>query len=129
MIVSQIRRAVVSASAALNPEWTALALAVQPTETWRELWIFQLTAEGWVVRVLPPAATVPGIGYAEFAGWVPGGRKILVAREARGEARRRFEVIQLGTLATEQRASDPAVLRAFQRWQDASWRRETLSLR
>jgi hypothetical protein len=118
-----------TASAALNPEWTALALAVQPTETWRELWIFQLTAEGWVVRVLPPAATVPGIGYAEFAGWVPGGRKILVAREARGEARRRFEVIQLGTLATEQRASDPAVLRAFQRWQDASWRRETLSLR
>jgi hypothetical protein len=120
-----------TASAALNPEWTALVLAVQPTETWRELWVFRLTAGGWTIGVLPPAATTPGVGYAEFAGWVPGGRKVLVAREARGEGqhRLRFEVIALGTLATEQQAGDPRVLRAFQRWQDASWKRETLSLR
>jgi hypothetical protein len=118
-----------TASAALNPEWTALALAVQQTETWRELWVFSLTAEGWTVRVLPPAATMPDIGYAEFAGWVPGGRKMLVAREAKGEGRRRFEVVVLSSLVAEQRAADPAALRAFQRWQDASWRRETLSLR
>jgi hypothetical protein len=120
-----------AASAALNPEWTALVLAVQPTETWRELWVFRLTAEGWTIGVLPPAATAPGVGYAEFAGWVPGGRKVLVAREARGEGkyRMRFEVIGLGTLATEQQASDPRILRAFQRWQDPAWKRETLSLR
>ena len=56
---------------------------------------------------------------------------MLVAREARGEGkyRLRLEVIGLGTLATEQQASDPRILRAFQRWQDPSWRRETLSLR
>jgi len=120
-----------TASAALNPEWTALVLAVQPTDTWRELWVFRLTAEGWIIGALPPAATTPGVGYAEFAGWVPGGRKLLVAREARGEGkyRLRFEVIVLGTLATEQQAGDPRTLRAFQRWQDPSWKRETLSLR
>lgn len=118
-----------TASAALNPEWTALTLAVQPTETWRELWVFGLTAEGWTIRVLPPAATAPDVGYAEFAGWVPGGRKMLVAREAKGENRRRFEVVVLATLAAEQRAGDPGVLRAFQRWQDPQWKRETLSLR
>lgn len=118
-----------TASAALNPEWTALALAVQPTATWRELWVFGLTAEGWTVRVLPPAATTPDVGYAEFAGWVPGGRKMLVAREAKGEGRRRFEVLALATLGAEQQAGDPRVLRAFQRWQDPSWKRETLSLR
>jgi len=118
-----------TASATLNPEGTALALAVQPTETWRELWVLRLGAEGWTIRILPPAASTPGVGYAEFAGWVPGGRKMLVAREASGEGRRRFEVLALGSLATEQQAGDPRVLRAFQRWQDASWRRETLSLR
>lgn len=116
-------------SAALNPEWTALALAVQPTETWRELWVFALTSEGWTIRVVPPGAIAPDVGYAEFAGWVPGGRKMLVVREAKGEGRRRFEVIALATLATEQRAGDPSVLRAFQRWQDPMWKRETLSLR
>jgi hypothetical protein len=118
-----------SASAVLNPEWTALALAVQPTESWRELWVFGLTAEGWTIRVLPPAAMAPDVGYAEFAGWVPGGRKMLVAREAKGEGRRRFEVVVLANLSAEQRASDPGALRAFQRWQDPSWKRETLSLR
>src|SRR5262249_36189702 len=118
-----------SASASLNAEWTALALAVQPTETWRELWVFSLGAEGWTIRVVPPAAATPGVGYAEFAGWVPGGRRMLVARESKGEGRRRFEVLALPNLATEQRAADPGALRAFQRWQDAAWKRETLSLR
>ena len=120
-----------TASASLNHEGTALALAVQPAATWRELWVFRLTAEGWTIRVLPPAAAMPGIGYAELAGWVPGGQKMLVAREARGEGKYtlRFEVRRLDTLAVEQQAGDPGVLRAFQRWQDASWKRETLSLR
>jgi hypothetical protein len=120
-----------TASATLNPEWTALALAVQQTASWRELWVFQLTAEGWAIRVLPPAATAPDVGYAEFAGWVPGGRKMLVAREAmrEGKSTRRFELVTLGSLAVEHWASDPAMLRAFLQWQDPSWKRETLSLR
>ena len=119
-----------TASATLSPDGTALAVAVQPAASWRELWVFRLGAEGWTIRVLPPAAAMPGVGYAEFAGWVPGGR-MLVAREARAEGlvRRRFELLRLSDLAIEQQAGDPRALRAFQRWQDAAWRRETLSLR
>jgi hypothetical protein len=120
-----------TASATLNRERTALALAVQPTETWRELWIFRKSANGWTIRILPPASTMPDVGYAEFAGWMPGGARMLVVREARGEGkyRRRFEVVRLDTLTTESQATDPAVLRAFQRWQDPSWKRETVSMR
>ena len=77
------------------------------------------------------ASVPPGIGYAEFAGWVPGGRQMLVAREARGEGRyrRSYDVVDLDTLATQRQAADPAVLGPFQRWQDAGWKRMTVSLR
>jgi hypothetical protein len=114
-----------------NREGTALAVAVQPTEAWRELWIFHKTAGGWAVRVLPPAASHPEVGYAEFAGWVPGGSQVLVAREATGEGRyrRNFELVRLDTLATVRQVPDPSMLGAFQRWQDPEWKRMTLSLR
>jgi len=69
-----------AASAVANRESTALALAVQQTEAWRELWVFRKTKNGWSVRVVPPAATAPGVGIAEFAGWEAG--KIRVTREA-----------------------------------------------
>ena len=118
-------------SATLNREGTALALAVKPMETWRELWVFRKEIAGWTIRVLPPATTSPDVGYAEFAGWVPGGKQILVAREAKGEGkyRRNFELMRLETLATVRQAGDPGVLGAFRRWQDPSWKRQTLSLR
>jgi len=119
-------------SATANREGTALALAVQPMDTWREMWLFRREADGWwTVSVLPPAATAPDVGYAEFAGWVPGGRQMLVAREARGEGkyRRNFEVMRLDTLAVARQAGDPEVLGAFQRWQDPSWKEQTLSVR
>jgi len=114
-----------------NREGTALAVAVQPTESWRELWIFRKSAKGWTIRVLPPATATPELGYAEFAGWLPGGAKMLVARESRSEGRyrRSFEVVRLDTLATERQASDPGALAAFRRWQDPAWKRETLSMR
>jgi hypothetical protein len=119
------------ASATLNREGTALALAVQPLPAWRELWVFRRTPAGWLVEVLPPAPSGPDIGYAEFAGWVPGGRQMLVAREARveGRWRRSFEVVRLDDLGVERQAGDPAILGAFQRWQDPAWKRETISLR
>src|SRR6185295_797509 len=84
-----------ASSITLNREGTALAVAVQPTDAWREMWVFHKTAGGWTVRVLPPAATQPGVGYAEFAGWVPGGGQVLVAREAAGDGRyrRNFELV------------------------------------
>jgi hypothetical protein len=120
-----------TASARLNREGTALAMAVQPTAAWRELWIFRKSPNGWNVRVLPPAATAPHLGYAEFAGWVPGGHRMLVAREARGDGRYRrgFEVVQLDTLATVSHGTEASSLREFQRWQDAAWKSGTVSLR
>jgi hypothetical protein len=118
-------------SATLNREGNALTVAVQPLASWREIWIFRKDAGTWTIRVLPPAATSPNLGYVEFAGWVPGGREFLVAREARGEGKykRSFEVVRLDTLATGRQASDPGNLSAFKRWQDPVWKRETLSIR
>jgi hypothetical protein len=118
-------------SATLNREGTAMAVAVQQTESWREMWIFYKAPSGWTVRVLPPAATQPEVGYAEFAGWVPGGGQVLVAREAVGEGRyrRNFELVRLDTLATVRQVPDPSMMGAFQRWQDPAWKRQTLSVR
>ena len=118
-------------SATLNREGTALALAVQPLAAWRELWVFRKEADGWTLRILPPSSRGPEVGYAEFAGWAPGGRQMLVAREAGvdGKYTRSFELLRLDTLATERRARDPELLGAFQRWQDPAWKRMSLSLR
>jgi hypothetical protein len=118
-------------SVSFNRESTAMALAVQPAEAWRELWVFRKEADGWTINVLPPAATTPGIGYAEFAGWVPGGAQLLVARESRGEGRyrRSFEMVRMTGLTTEHQAADPTLLGAFQRWQDPAWKRMTVSVR
>jgi len=71
------------ASATLNRAGTALALAVQPTDAWRELWVFRKTKAGWKLRIVPPAAANPDVGYAEFAGWARDGR-MRISREAIG---------------------------------------------
>ncbi len=120
-----------TASATLNREATALALAVQQSDSWRELWIFRKAKAGWTVRVLAPASITPNVGYAEFAGWVPGGRQFLAAREAIGDGKkiRSFEQLRLDTLAPVSHAAEPGTLAAFRRWQDASWKSRTLSLR
>lgn len=120
-----------TASASVNREGTAVALAVQPLEGWRELWVLRKTTGGWLADVLPPAATTPETGVAEWAGWVPGGQQMLVAREARGQGRYRksFEIVRLEGLTTERVTGDVAALPLFQRWQDPAWKRQTLSLR
>lgn len=115
------------ASASLNREGHALALAVQPLDGWRELWLFVKDPGrdgGWHVEVMPPAPAQPGLGVAEFAGWVPGGGQLLIAREFRadGKYRRSFEVVSLANLATERQSPEPALLGAFQRWSDPAWR-------
>lgn len=66
-------------SAVANDAATALTVPVQHTDTWRELWLFRKTSTGWSIRVLPPG-TEPGVGFADFAGWTPGG--VRVKREA-----------------------------------------------
>jgi hypothetical protein len=118
-------------SVTLNREGNALALAVQPMPAWRELWVFRKQGANWAVSVLPPAAGDPEIGYAEFAGWVPGGQRMLVAREsqAAGKTRRSYEMLQIDSLAVERSAADPAGFASFRRWQDPAWKRMTVSLR
>lgn len=119
------------ASTTRNREGTALAVAVQTLSSWRELWVVKKSNTGWGFDVLPPAAVNPDVGYIEFAGWVPGGKQMLVAREARGDGKykRSFEVLSLDSLMAQRQASDPGLLVAFRSWPDASWKRQTLSLR
>ncbi|MEZ0307625.1 MAG: hypothetical protein ACAH21_06845 [Ramlibacter sp.] len=119
------------ASASLNREGNALTLAVQPMAVWRELWVFRKQGAAWVIDVLPPGTVNPELGYAEFAGWVPGGKQMLVAREsvAGGRHKRSYELVRLDSLTTERQAGDASLLGAFQRWQDPSWKRMTVSLR
>ncbi len=120
-----------TASARATPRGTALALAVQPVETWRELWLFHQTGAGWTVDVLTPAANGPDLGYLEFAGWFPDGSRVLAVREAcvDGKFRRSFEIIRLDTLEVEKQAERPEALTPFYRWQDPEWKRQTLALR
>ena len=122
------------ASARANASSTALTLAVQPLATWRELWMFRASAQGWTVQVLPPSTEADGVGYVEFAGWVPTTGEVLVAREVRDPLRgnrlaRTYELLDGRTLATERTADAPASLKAFNRFQDPAWKRVTVSLR
>ena len=124
------------ASAASNASGSAIALAVQPLDAWREMWMLRKTNEGWVADVLPPSATSPAmnsqdVGYVEFAGFTPDGNQVLVAREAKlqGKYKKSFEVLAVDTLNSVKQASDPSLLAAFQKWQDVSWKRATVSLR
>jgi hypothetical protein len=118
------------ASAQVIADGQAVVLAVQPLETWRELWIFHRRGGAWVVDVLPPGYDDPDEGYIEYAGYAPATRRLLMAREVkvRGHFRRTFEELRLDDLVTVRQASSPDLLRDFGRWQDPTWRRDTLAL-
>jgi hypothetical protein len=118
------------ASLAVNAQQSAATLAVQPLDSWRELWVFHQTGQGWTIDILPPGDN-PDLGYLEFAGWVPGANKMLAAREVRvdGHFKRSFELMDLTTMESEKRASDPRSLSVFYKWQDPQWKKGTLSLR
>jgi hypothetical protein len=118
------------ASAHAIPQGPALVLAVQPLESWRELWVFHQDAGIWTVDVLSPGLEDPEEGYVDYAGFAPGSKRLLIAREVKenGRYRRRFEELRLEDLALVREASSPELLRDFGRWQDAAWRRDTLAL-
>ena len=120
-----------ASSARANAKGTALALAVQPMASWRELWLFHRVGKQWVIDVVPPADDDPQLGYIEFAGWVPGGRLMLAAREARVNGRfvHRFEILDMATLAATKQADKPSSLSLFYRHEDAIWKSQTVSLR
>jgi hypothetical protein len=118
------------ASAQTLSQGRALVLAVQPLESWRELWVFHESTAGWTIDVLSPGADDPEEGYVDYAGFAPGPRRLLIAREVKehGRFRRRFEELRLDDLALVRQASSPELLRDFGRWQDLAWRRDTLAL-
>lgn len=120
------------ASATVNRNGSALALAVQPLDTWREMWVFQNTSGKWAVDVVPPGVEESGQpGYVEFAGWVPGNKEVLAAREVKTQGRYKtsFELLSLTTLETTKQAEKPNHLSVFYRWQDPIWKTQTVSLR
>ena len=83
-------------------------------------------------RTSPPGADDPEQSYVEFAGFAPGTRGLLIAREVKERSdryRQRFELLQIDNLALVRHASTPDLLRDFGRWQDIAWRRDTLALR
>jgi hypothetical protein len=108
----------------------ALVLAVQPRESWSELSVLHERAGAWTVDVLSPSVGDPEEDYVEFAGFAPGTRRLLIAREVKdhGRFRRFFEERWLDDLALVRQASAPELLNHFGRWQDLAWRRETLVL-
>jgi hypothetical protein len=107
-----------------------LVVAVQPLESWRELWVFRQREDGWGVDVLSPGVDEPEEGYVEFAGYAPRTHRLLIAREVKTPAgfRRRFEELRSTDLALVKGASSPDLLTDFGHWQDVAWRRDTLSL-
>ena len=119
------------ASATANRQGSALALAVQPLDSWREMWVFRQGPDGWSVEILPPGLDSPNLGYVEFAGWVPGNAQMLAAREIKvdGRYKQSFEVLQMATLAVEKQADKPNNLSTFYRWQDPVWKGQTVAIR
>lgn len=119
-------------SATINQKKNAIALAVQPMPGWRELWVFKKQKSGWTLSIVPPNLHEARLGYAEFAGWSPNGKQILLAKESRtpkGHYHRRYEVVNLATLAVQRQARDASILGAFQRWQDPIWLANSISIR
>lgn len=117
-------------SARFNTRESVMVMAVEPSDGWQELWLFKRQADGWSVDVVPPGNDV-GLGYIEFAGFVPDLDQFLAAREVRVNGRfvKTYEIIDIATLTTQLHADAPSSMRAFYRWQDAAWKRQTLSLR
>ncbi|MDR2091834.1 MAG: hypothetical protein LBP58_00710 [Azoarcus sp.] len=120
-----------TASLTVSPDGGLMTLAVQPLGDWRELWVFRRERNGWRLDIVPPGTDNPELGYIEFAGWVPGNKQFLVARETvvNGRGKTSFELWDRATLRVERSADKPGNLSTFYRWQDAAWKSGTMAIR
>jgi hypothetical protein len=122
-------------SASVSPNGQMMSIAVQPNETWREVWLLRKVDNAWVFDVLPPSTQTASMGIVEFAGWVPADSKqearILVARDVleKSKVRTTFEVLKAASLNVDGRANHPQTLFAFAKFQQATWRGATLTVR
>jgi hypothetical protein len=122
-------------SASVSPNGQMISIAVQPNETWREVWLIRKVGYAWLFEVLPPSSQATSMGIVEFAGWVPADSKqearILVARDVleKNKVRTTFEVLKASSLNLDARANHPQTLFAFAKFQQATWRGTTLTVR
>jgi hypothetical protein len=122
-------------SASVSPNGQMISIAVQPNETWREVWLLRKVDNVWLFDVLPPSTQATSLGIVEFAGWVPADNKqearILVARDVseKNKVRTSFEVLRASSLNVDGRANHPQTLFAFAKYQQATWRSATLTVR
>ena len=107
-----------------------MVLAVQPLESWRELWVFHPNARAGRSMCSRRGSTIPKRVTSSSRASHPAPARLLMAREVkeRGRFRRRFEELRLDDLALVRQASTPELLADFGRWQDVAWRRDTLAL-
>jgi hypothetical protein len=122
-----------------SPAGRAAALVVQPLASWSELWVFHPIKQGrgksattaWVRSVLVPAATEPGVGSVECAGFTPKGKSMLVVRQAmvNGKLQRTFQELSLDSLRVLAQSDHVEGVRAFARWASPTWRAQTTALR
>ena len=111
-------------------EGPALVLAVQPLESWRELWVFHEEARELDGRCALARARRSRGRLRRFcrlrAGHAAPAHR--ARSKDRGRFRRRFEELRLDDLASGAAGECPELLRDFGRWQDVAWRRDTLAL-
>ena len=113
------------------PQGPALVLAVQPLESWRELWVISRNGGKLDDRCAPAWAGQSGGGLRRFCGLRAGNAGGCSSRGKSRRARRfrrSFEELRLDDLALVRQASSPELLRDFGRWQDVAWRKDTLAL-
>ncbi len=115
-----------------SPRHRQLTVAVQQLPGWLVVWVFRRAGGGWIVDTLAPSSDgTPELGYVEVAGWTPGGRRLLLAREALVDGRheRRFESLVARSLEVRVSTGSLRRFRRFRRWHAPDWKQGTLALR
>ena len=118
-------------SVRIGPRSRVAAIAVQHLAGWLELWVLRRVGSDWSLTPVVPALTDPQLGYVELAGFAPGGRELLIAREAfvNGRLERRFAALRREGLSPRLETRSLRRFDTFRRWQSPEWISRTLALR